>query len=281
MSGDFRHSKKNTTPRCTGVSYVRVLFDKSSKISESIMQFILQRALKRRFLITALILLLITPELLLAAQLVGDTMARLSGQALIQVLKQGGYVIYFRHGITNDSGEKDVEDKDLSNCSIQRNLSPKGQEQTAAIGLAFKTLQIPVSTVYSSPYCRCLDTAKNIFGKFQKSKFLHFAIHLDSAERDRVTTYLLELLGTVPEAGSNIAVVSHTANLQEAVGVWPKPEGVAHIFKPEGDEQFSYVGMMLPEAWSEMAASIIDNTRVSGEQAWWATVTQWLRHLFF
>jgi hypothetical protein len=45
------------------------------------------------------------------------------------------------------------------------------------------------------------------------------------------------------------ALISHTANLQEAVGLWPKPEGVAHIFKPRGDGTFSYVGVMQPETW--------------------------------
>jgi hypothetical protein len=50
-------------------------------------------------------------------------------------------------------------------------------------------------------------------------------------------------------------MVSHTANLQEAVGIWPKPEGVAHVFKPTGDGNFSYVGMVMPEVWAQEAGS--------------------------
>jgi phosphohistidine phosphatase SixA len=227
----------------------------------------------------SLLVLLSAPGLLLAAQLVGDTTPKLSGVELLKALQKGGHVIYFRHGLTSDTGEKDVEDKDLDNCAIQRNLSKEGQEQTKAIGAIFRQLQIPVGEVYNSPYCRCVDTAKNLFGKGQKSRALHFAIHLDSTQRAGVTTQLLDLLGTVPQAGSNTALVSHTANLQEAVGIWPKPEGVAHVFKPEGNGQFSYVGGMQPEAWRQEAAVVAASTPAPGEQGWFNTVKRWILSL--
>jgi phosphohistidine phosphatase SixA len=235
---------------------------------------------KFKHCLTGLFFLLSTPGVLLAAQLVGDTTPKLSGLALISELKKGGYVIYFRHGLTSDIGEKDVEDKDLDNCAMQRNLSAEGQAQTKAIGAVFRKLQIPVGEVYSSPYCRCLDTSRNIFGQAKKSSALHFAIQLDSGERATATTQLLNLLGTVPLLGTNTALVSHTANLQEAVGIWPKPEGVAHIFKPEGGGQFSYVGMMLPEAWARAAALAVDTTPEPGERGWFSTLKQWFHNLF-
>ena len=195
------------------------------------------------------VLLLGAPGALSAGQLSGDTAPKLSGYALIKELQKGGYVIYFRHGTTSDLGEKDVSDADLEDCARQRNLSDAGQSQTKEIGAAFKALRIPTGEVYSSPYCRCLDTARNIFGKVAKNKALHFAIQLRTAERTTITAQLLDLLATVPPAGTNTALVSHTANLQEAVGIWPKPEGVAHVFKPRGDGTFTYVGIMQPETW--------------------------------
>lgn len=230
--------------------------------------------------VLSFLLMLSAPGVLAAAQLVGETAPKLSGEGLVNALKKGGYVIYFRHGETSNIGDKDVADTDLGNCALQRNLSAGGQSQTKAIGQAFKALQIPVSHVYSSPYCRCLDTAKNIFGKVQKSSALHFAVQLDNVQRDKATGQLLELLGTQPPAGTNVALISHTANLQEAVGIWPKPEGVAHIFKPEKDGQFSYVGMMLPEAWTHVAAAIVDSASTSSDKGWFTTVKQWFSGLF-
>jgi phosphohistidine phosphatase SixA len=197
----------------------------------------------------AVLLLLAAPGIVSAGQLSGDTTPKLSGAALVKELQKGGHVIYFRHGTTAESGEKDVADADLDDCARQRNLSDAGQTQTKEIGAAFKVLRIPVGEVYNSPYCRCVDTARNLFGKGAKNKALHFAIQVRSAERASITTQLLDLLATVPPQGTNTALVSHTANLQEAVGLWPKPEGVAHIFKPRGDGTFSYVGVMQPETW--------------------------------
>jgi phosphohistidine phosphatase SixA len=203
--------------------------------------------------ILAGLVLLGIPALTFAGQLTGDTLPKLRGQALIDELRKGGHVVYFRHGTTAEVGEKDVADADLADCHRQRNLSPAGQAQTKAIGDAFRRLQIPVGDVYSSPYCRCLETARNIFGKVQQSKALHFAIHLRHTDRAAVTGQLLKLLGTPPPRGQNIALVSHTANLQDAIGLWPKPEGVAHIFRPNGDGSFGYVGMVLPEEWTALA----------------------------
>lgn len=54
---------------------------------------------------------------------------------------------------------------------------------------------------------------------------LHFAVHLRTADRESITT---------PQ-GTNTALVSHAANLLEAVGLWAKPWSVAHVFKPRGD----------------------------------------------
>jgi phosphohistidine phosphatase SixA len=211
----------------------------------------------------ALLLLLGAPGVISAGQLTGDTSPKLSGTALIKELQKGGYVIYFRHGITAEHGEKDVSDADLDDCARQRNLSDAGQAQTKAIGTAFKALRIPTGEVYSSPYCRSVDTARNIFGKTTKSRALHFAIHLRTADRAGITTELLDLLAKVPPAGTNTGLVSHTANLQEAVGLWPKPEGVAHIFKPRGDGTFSYVGVMQPEAWTVEAKRSPDGGQAS------------------
>ena len=220
--------------------------------------------------LTVGLLFLGAPALLDAGQLVGDTQPKLSGPSLVKELRKGGYIIYFRHGLTAESGEKDVADADLDDCQRQRPLSDAGRTQTKGIGEALRQLQIPIGQVYSSPYCRCLETAKNIFGKADKSRALHFAIHLRSADRATVTQQLLELLGAPPQPGTNTAMVSHTANLQEAAGIWPKPEGVAHVFKPGANGEFTYVGVMQPDAWLEEAA------KVQGRPGWLSTLKNWV-----
>jgi phosphohistidine phosphatase SixA len=222
--------------------------------------------------------LLCTPTLLLAAQLIGDRTPKLQGQELINALKQGGYVIYFRHGATNKFGEADVPETDLANCEIQRNLSPEGVAQTKDIGAAFRRHRLPIGDVYTSPYCRCVDTAMHIFGKAQKADFLHFAIHTTESRRQTITQTLRDKFAEAPQPGMNTGIVSHTANLMGAVQIFPSPEGVAHIFKPEGKGNFSYVGVMAPEAW--LAEETIVAKADTEEQGWFDRLTQWVRNLF-
>ena len=50
--------------------------------------------------------------------------------------------------------------------------------------------------------------------------------------------------------------------LRIAYEVQPKPEGIAHVFKPGKQGQFSYVGTMQPDAWIEEAK------RAGGRQGW-------------
>jgi len=217
----------------------------------------------------AALFLLVAPARAFAGQLDGDMSPKLSATALIKELQKGGYIIYFRHGLTSENGEKDVSDFELDDCARQRNLSEDGRVQTKKIGAAFRTLRIPSGEVYASPYCRCLETARNVFGKATKSRALHFAIRLRTTDRVAVTSQLLRLLAIVPEPGTNTGLVGDTSNLQEAVGLWPKPEGVAHIFKPRGDGTFSYVGVVEPEEW----ASEANRSPNSASAGWFA----WLR----
>jgi len=207
--------------------------------------------MKKRFItrLVATLIIIASVNTSVAGEFIGDKTPKIAGKALIKALQKGGYVMYFRHGITGNRGEKNVSPEQIADCSIQRNLSETGIAQTKAIGQTIKKFAIPVEEVYSSPYCRCIDTAINIFGKAKKSEHLYFAIHVKKDQRKPITTQLLDMLATPPPPDSNTALVSHTANLREAVKIWPKPEGVAHIFKPEGHGKFSYVGLLLPEEW--------------------------------
>ena len=186
-----------------------------------------------------------------SAGLVGDTTPKLEAPAIVEELKKGGYVIYFRHGTTEKKGEKSVSEKDMGDCEIQRNLSAEGVEQVQAIGRSLAGQGIPMGGVYSSPYCRTMDTAVGIFGRAERSDALFFAMHVPKDRRGPVTQQLIDMLGTEPAPGTNTGLVSHTANLREAVDIWPKPEGVAHVFQPLGNGEFSYVGMIKPDQWPQ------------------------------
>jgi phosphohistidine phosphatase SixA len=168
--------------------------------------------------------------------------------AVLDELRKGGLVIYFRHGITEQTGPKD-EAADLAVCATQRNLSAEGRDQAAQIGKAFHALGITVGTVTTSPFCRCRDTAKLAFGRFTVNNDLYFAIDTDAERTKQLAGALRRTLSTPPLAGTNAVIVSHTANLREAAGIWPKPEGVAYVFRPLPGGRYEVVARVSPEEW--------------------------------
>jgi phosphohistidine phosphatase SixA len=174
---------------------------------------------------------------------------------LLGELRQGGFVIYLRHAATVPAGSAN-EAENLANCADQRNLSSKGRADALQIGKSIKTLGIPIGAVVSSPYCRAKDTARLAFGHYTEEPELSFVISYDADETRRLAASLRRLLAAVPEPGSNSAIVSHSANLYEAAGIFAKPEGAAYIFRPKADGGFEAVARLLPEDWSEAARSL-------------------------
>lgn len=175
----------------------------------------------------------------------------LEGRQLVDALRAGGYVIYLRHGITDHTLD-DTDRQNLANCATQRPLSEEGRQQMREMGKAIQALGIRVSSVLSSPFCRTIDSAKLAFGRAEIIDDLRQGVDADEATAERRARALRKMLATVPsESGTNTALSGHTGNLQEATGIWPKPEGVAIVFKPGADGKFTYIATILPEHWQE------------------------------
>jgi phosphohistidine phosphatase SixA len=173
----------------------------------------------------------------------------IDGAELIQALRGGGQVLYFRHGKT-DLSTRDADRASLDNCSTQRILSDEGRQQMTQIGQHFKRLRIPVGSVLASPYCRTLDTARLAFGKVTAERDLAHTVTADAAVTRLRAQALSKLLATAPAAGTNTVLSGHTGNLQEATGIWPSPEGVAIVFKPDGRGSHRYLATIDPTRWA-------------------------------
>jgi phosphohistidine phosphatase SixA len=172
-------------------------------------------------------------------------------------LQSGGFIIYLRHAAT-DRTQIDRDRNDLSNCQGQRNLSATGRDQAHMIGAAMRNLDIPIGTVLTSPYCRCQDTAELAFGKSIVTHELRFGIGDDVQQTKQLSASLKTLLSTPPASGTNTVLVSHTANLKEATGIWPEPEGAAYVFKPLADHGFEYLGRITPDVWAAIVPTAPD-----------------------
>ena len=193
--------------------------------------------------------------LLTPAQTVNDPPSLAAGEvrALLATMKAGGYVLYFRHLETRHDQE-DRQPVDLNDCAAQRNLSADGRQNGVVIGRQFLASGLRFSEVLASPFCRTRDTARLLAGRERADADLFFAIALPDNARREKGQRLRALLAKPPAPGTNTLIVGHTANLQEAVGLWPKPEGVAYVFKPGRTGELNPVARIAPEVWKQLEA---------------------------
>lgn len=186
----------------------------------------------------------------LAADLPTDSgfVPKMTPSRLVRAMQAGGYIIFMRHAHTDDTqAETQVN---LTDCTSQINLSNQGRQHADNIAAAIKQLNIPIGIVYSSPYCRCMDTATIALGHAQARSELSFLANLRSEQqRQNYATALRDMLAQIPADGSNTFIVSHSVNLQQAIGLHPKPEGIMQVFKPNGQD-FEYMGAIHPDFWA-------------------------------
>lgn len=73
-------------------------------------------------------------------------------------LREGSSFVLMRHALAPGTGDPDHFV--LGNCMTQRNLSDAGREQATAIRNQFQKNRIQQARVFSSQWCRCLETAE-------------------------------------------------------------------------------------------------------------------------
>ena len=102
--------------------------------------------------------------LLLAGAALALPRSATASQAAAQALRAApGSVVMFRHALA--PGTFDPPGFKLGDCATQRNLNDEGRRQAQQIGAWFTARQLRPTRVRSSPWCRCLETARLAFGE--------------------------------------------------------------------------------------------------------------------
>jgi hypothetical protein len=173
-----------------------------------------------------------------------------SGTALVQALREGGYVVYFRHTAT-DFGQSD-ERLVPGDCTTQRNLTDAGRADARSVGEAIRTLRIPVGDVLASPYCRTLETGMQMFGRAVATPAVRGGPAAETGDR---YADLRRLLSTPVPAGTNVFVTSHGNPFVAVAGPPYLAEGEAAVIAPRGADGFRVVGRLRKETWLELAGA--------------------------
>jgi phosphohistidine phosphatase SixA len=182
---------------------------------------------------------------------------------LVSALKQGGYVVVFRHGTTDDS-QKDIYPLNFDDMKAQRQLSEKGRDMARQIGTAIKKLGIPVGEVYTSRLNRAVETGKLLSGKEVKpvdavtdsGAGSASAMTNPSGGNARAGLALRELVNAAPKADTNTFIVTHKTNIADAFGKEASDvqEGEAFVYRSAGPAPSAFVTRVKAAFWIDQAA---------------------------
>jgi broad specificity phosphatase PhoE len=159
--------------------------------------------------------------------------------AVWATLQRGTHVILVRHAQTTP-GVGDPPGFKLGDCSTQRNLSDEGRAQARRLGEIFRTRRIEVDNVLSSPWCRCVETARLAFGSTPRTSGVLASFFDDPDQREPQVAALRKLVSDYRGPG-NLVLVTHGTNIAALTGI-SVGMGTLVVLKPQGGGRFSVVG---------------------------------------
>ena len=148
-------------------------------------------------------------------------------------LRAGGHVALIRHASTQ-AGLGDPPGYRLDDCSTQRNLSAQGREESRRLGERFRREGVAVEKVFTSPWCRCRDTAVEAFGKAEDWEALS-SFFDDRGREPDLTGRVKNRIGTYStrRPRGTVVMVTHNVNIaaltQLSVGT-----GEVVVVRPDG-----------------------------------------------
>ncbi|MEL6767619.1 MAG: histidine phosphatase family protein [Pseudomonadota bacterium] len=123
-----------------------------------------------------------------------------------------------RHALA--PGRTDPENFDLRDCATQRNLDDTGRAQAGVAGRMVRAAGVRVDHLWSSAYCRCLETAELMgLGPVEKRSMLNSFI----VQRWRGTAQTEETQAALADLppGETAFLVTHNVNAEALTGDRP------------------------------------------------------------
>jgi len=153
--------------------------------------------------------------------------------ALPARLHEPGTALLLRHALAPGVG--DPPGFQLEDCSTQRNLSEEGRAQARNLGDRLRAAGIFEARVYSSQWCRCLETAELLdLGPVTPDSVLN-SFFQQTAEGPARTAALRERLRSLP-TGLPVVLVTHQVNVSALTGQFTRSgQGAVVQIQPDGE----------------------------------------------
>lgn len=174
------------------------------------------------------------------AVLVAAPSTGFANEALWALLRAGGQIVLIRHAETSP-GVGDPPGFQLDDCRTQRNLNDDGRRQAEVLRRVMREQGVTFARVLSSPWCRCLDTARIAFGPPTKEPAL--ANLFGRRDPDRAQIRALEAIVGEPHGTDNWVLVSHGATIQVLTGVSLATAEML-VLTPLGQGRFTIAGQI-------------------------------------
>lgn len=156
-------------------------------------------------------------------------------------LRAGGHVALMRHADA-PGGVGDPPGFRVEDCATQRNLSPKGRTDAEAIGARLRRDGIAFDAILSSPWCRCIETARllNLGTVAPEATFGNVVVLRD--QREALAAGARALIANWRASG-NLLVVTHGANILALTGISPASGEIVVV--KGGSDRATPVGRLL------------------------------------
>jgi phosphohistidine phosphatase SixA len=152
----------------------------------------------------------------LALMAVTVTDTRAEHDDLIEQIKSGGHILMIRHAYAPGTG--DPSHFKIGDCTTQRNLGDRGRSQARAIGDWLRSKGIKKAKVYSSQWCRCLETAALLnFVSVTELPALNSFFELPQNREPNIRA-LQSFIADIDTTGDLIILVTHYVTILEITG---------------------------------------------------------------
>lgn len=140
-----------------------------------------------------------------------------AGETLpLSELAKPGRVLLLRHAVAPGVG--DPPNFALRDCSTQRNLDAAGRAQAADLGKRLAGAGVARASVWSSQWCRCLETARLLaLGPVAELPALNSFFGREAERAPRIVE-LRAFLAKLPRDGPPVVLVTHQMTISALTG---------------------------------------------------------------
>lgn len=159
-------------------------------------------------------------------------------------LAKPGRLLMLRHA--HAPGNGDPPGFRLDDCATQRNLDAVGREQARALGRRLAKAGVKQARVFSSQWCRCLETARLLgLGEPRQLPALN-SFYPAPQERESRLAELRSFLASQPTDGPLLVLVTHQFTISGLTDAGT-PSAGGSLFQLNGTGNPRQIGNLVPE----------------------------------